>query len=310
VDVLQLATETEVYVFHLSQMWNKRARQHQLPAELAALLKDETKRFVGRGIRGDFTRVANHFFRDEKHFWPQGRAGPPANTVDIAAIAEQSIHGAKFTGSDSLEHLCRELLGLELDKQGGTRTSSWRYGDGGDGTLTPAQLGYAAVDAAVHLACYKKAVALGRPTLEVGGACNLLDRSGTVVAASGDIAALDETAKNITVTVAKINIRCPALDLPAGAVPALEDARTFKALVDSDQDEFVVTWDLRQVQAIVREAPATEEPVEDDAEEPVEDDADVEADGGGLSPGLEREALSEEAYVSPLPWASPLAHTD
>jgi hypothetical protein len=209
VDVLQLATETEVYVFHLSQMQGSRTKQHHLPNELINLLENNSKLFVGRNIKSDLTRLGNHFHRNKDHF-------KGINFADIATKAQASAKGDKFNGNDKLGDLCRELLDLDLDKGVGERTSNWRHGNQGTGKLTLEQKTYAAVDAAVHLAVYKKACALPPLPLKAGVACKLYDHSKSTIVATGNVTSVGD--EKVILEVRPADIQCVSATFPARTV--------------------------------------------------------------------------------------------
>ena len=197
VDVLTLATPTRVIVFHLSAICGQSANPN-FPRQLKMLLKCPQKTFVGRAIKGDLTRLGNHYFRNRDEF-------RDVRTVDIADQGK-SISRERFGKNLALQWYCRDVLKLHLPK-GEVRTSNWRCRP-----LIPDQLKYAAIDAVVHLRIYTELSVLGRKLGAglpgEGDYCDLLSYGhGEIVAAGLFLGHQSDTLSVLSISVEEVQNR-------------------------------------------------------------------------------------------------------
>lgn len=131
VSLLQLATSECAYLIRLNKI--------SLPLELAALLSDEKIMKVGIGLRDDVKALQKL------------RSFEPAGFVDLAY--EAKLRGYKELG---LRTMTAIFLGQRLSKA--AKLTNWDNRE-----LTPPQMHYAALDAAVALKLYQ--VVMKLPTL-------------------------------------------------------------------------------------------------------------------------------------------------
>lgn len=193
VDVLQLAAQEpdrmlKVYIFQLSLMCCDGDRA--IPGALLQLLRSPEHTFVGVNIQGDLTRLGNHYKCGLGASNPSRRV-EVRNFRDIARLANH-VDPTKWPSvrSVGLGPLAIEYLRLNPNKDSAAvdnvRTSNWH-----STTLTPQQVHYAAMDAAMHLALYLKLASIEQPPpsqpINVGVEVQCLTSSKSQVVATGCI---------------------------------------------------------------------------------------------------------------------------
>ena len=152
VDVLTMCVEKfgqggtpRVVLFRLNEICHE---DRALPSELLRLLQSNDKRFVGVNIQGDLTRLGRHHNCD---LGTAVRNLPPRNIVDAGHLAHELDPVTYPRRQVGMHELTAKFLVLDVEKGDATpRMSQWDASD-----LTPAQLQYAALDAAISLALHK-----------------------------------------------------------------------------------------------------------------------------------------------------------
>ncbi|KAL7415815.1 hypothetical protein BDY24DRAFT_369149 [Mrakia frigida] len=141
VDVLQIAWESMVYVFQISNF----STPSTAPHGLIALLQNSGVVKCGRGVSADLLRISKLWQLNELRTRLEGKSS--VDFVDVGAFAK--LKGAVTSAKSSLEDVTAVVLRHSLPKETSIRLSDWSQPQ-----LTPPQVEYAARDAVAGLAVW------------------------------------------------------------------------------------------------------------------------------------------------------------